>query len=103
MFFVKINAHVRLFYLLPPRIRVARDQTQPGSFSRERKEPGDEVVLEHAKNILRLRSRKESLFLKILKMDVKTFSKYQLQIQPLFNIANTEGRFTLVRRWKRIV
>ena len=98
MFFVKINAHVRLFYLLPPRIRVARDQTQPGSFSRERKEPENEVVLKHAKNILRLRSRKESLLLKVLKLDGKTFSKYQ----PLFNIANTEGQFTLVRRWKRI-
>ena len=98
MFFVKINAHVRLFYLLPPRIRVTRDQTQPGSFSRERKEPGNEVVLKHAKNILRLRSRKESLLLKVLKLDGKTFSKYQ----PLFNIANTEGQFTLVRRWKRI-
>ena len=33
----------RLFYLLPPRIWVARDQTQPGSFSLGRKEPGNEV------------------------------------------------------------
>ena len=43
MFFIKTKAHVRLFYLLPPRIWVARDQTQPGSFSWERKEPGNEV------------------------------------------------------------
>ena len=42
MFFVKTNAHIR-FYLLPPRIWVARDQIQPGTFSRERKEPGNEV------------------------------------------------------------
>ena len=41
---VKTNAHVQLFYLLPPRIWVARDQTQPGSFSRERKETGYDVV-----------------------------------------------------------
>ena len=40
---MKTNAHVQLFYLLPPKIWVARDQTQPGSFSREREEPGNEV------------------------------------------------------------
>ena len=28
-----------------PRIWVARDQTQPGTFSRERKEPGNEVMV----------------------------------------------------------
>ena len=44
--FVKTNTLVRLFYLLPPRIWVPRDQTQPGSFSRERKEAGNEVALE---------------------------------------------------------
>ena len=43
MFFVKTNAHVRLFYLLPPRIWVARGQTQSWSFSMERKETGSEV------------------------------------------------------------
>ena len=37
------HAQIRLFHLLPPRIWVARDQTQPGYFSRERKEPGNEV------------------------------------------------------------
>ena len=42
--FVKTNAHVRLFCLIPPRIWVARDQTKPGSFSRETKEPGNEVA-----------------------------------------------------------
>ena len=44
MFSSKQTAQIRLFYLLPPIIRVARDQTQPGSFSRERKEPGNEVA-----------------------------------------------------------
>ena len=39
-----IYAHfLRLFYLLAPRMWVPRDQTQPGSFSWERKEPENEV------------------------------------------------------------
>ena len=41
--FVKTMSHVRLFFLLPPRMWLARDQTQPRSFSRERKKPGNEV------------------------------------------------------------
>ena len=39
------KAHLpHLFYLSPPRIWVPRDQIQPGSFSRERKEPGYEFL-----------------------------------------------------------
>ena len=33
------------FFLLAPRIWVARDQTQPGPFSQEREEPGNEVAI----------------------------------------------------------
>ena len=36
------NVHGHLFYLLLPRIWVPRDQTEPGSLSRARKEPGNE-------------------------------------------------------------
>ena len=42
--FLKTNAHIRSFYLLPPRFWVPRDQTQPGPFFRERKKPGNEVA-----------------------------------------------------------
>ena len=46
------QTHVPLFYLLPPRIWVARDQTQSGSFSREKKEPGNEVGFSRASRYL---------------------------------------------------
>ena len=35
----------RLFYLLPPRLLLPRDQTQPGTFSQEREEPGSVIVV----------------------------------------------------------
>ena len=37
------QTHMFDYFMLPSRIWVARDQIQPGSFSRERKEPGNEV------------------------------------------------------------
>ena len=45
MFFVKTNTHVQEFNFLPPGIWVACDRTQPGSFSQEREEPGNEFAI----------------------------------------------------------
>ena len=42
---------VQFLYLLPPRIWVARDQTQPGFFFWERKEPGNEVSLHYEQSL----------------------------------------------------